>query len=90
VVASKYSRNHFVSEKYKIVLSFTLHFLQHSPLLQLRTFAKTCEGVGNISGSHFVEAVAFFFMSVAMQKSRPFTAELGRGTGKKSAGARSR
>jgi hypothetical protein len=54
MVASKYSRNHFISEKYKSVPAFALHFLQNSPLVQLQTFAKAGKGVGNFSGSHFV------------------------------------
>jgi len=54
VVASKYSQNHFISEKYKSLLAFTLHFLPNSPLVQLNTFAKACKSVGNFSESHFV------------------------------------
>ena len=37
VVASGCSRNHLISEKYKTVQSFKLHFLQNSPLVQLNT-----------------------------------------------------
>ena len=54
MVASKCSRNHFISEIYKTVKSFTLHFLQNSPLVQLCTPAIYCEGVGNIPGSQLV------------------------------------
>jgi len=35
VVALKFSRDHFISEKYETVQSFKLHFLQNSPLVQL-------------------------------------------------------
>ena len=51
VVVSKCSQNHFISEKYKAVQSFKLHFL-----VQLYTSAINCEGVGNIPKSHFVKA----------------------------------
>ena len=35
VVASKCSRNHFISQKYKTVRLFKLHFVQNSPPVQL-------------------------------------------------------
>jgi len=58
VAASKCSRNHFISEKYETAQLFKLYFLQNSPLLQLRTSAGDCKGVGNIPGSYFVKAVS--------------------------------
>jgi hypothetical protein len=56
VVASKCSRDRFISEKYKTVQSFTLHLLQNGPLVQLHTSASDCKCVGNIPGSQFVKA----------------------------------
>jgi len=55
VVASKCSRNRFISEKYKTVQLFKLQFLQNSPLVQLFTSASG-KGIGNVLGSHFVKA----------------------------------
>ena len=55
-VASKCSQNRFISENYKTVQSFKLHFLQYSPLVQLHTSASDCKHVGNIPGNHFVKA----------------------------------
>jgi hypothetical protein len=37
MVASKYYRNHFISEKYNTVQSVKLQFLQYSPLMRLYT-----------------------------------------------------
>ena len=54
VVASKYSRNHFISEKNKRVQSFKIYFLQNSPFLHLHTSASDCEGVVNIPESRVV------------------------------------
>jgi hypothetical protein len=45
VVASKCSRNHFISEKYKILQLFTLPFLQNSPIVQLYNSASHCKYV---------------------------------------------
>jgi hypothetical protein len=56
VVASKCSRNHFISEKYTTVQLFKLGFLQNSILVQLYTSASDCKGVSNIPGSNFVKA----------------------------------
>ena len=56
VVASEYSQNLPVCEKYKTVQSFKLYFLQNSPLVQLYSSASNCKSVGNIPGSHFVKA----------------------------------
>jgi hypothetical protein len=55
MVVSKYSRNHFISEKYQIVPSFKLRFLQSTPLVHLCTSASDRVGAANIPGSHFVE-----------------------------------
>jgi hypothetical protein len=55
MVAPKYSRNHFISEKYKTVQSLKLHFLQNSPLVQLYTSDSDCKCIGNIPGSHFMK-----------------------------------
>ena len=55
-VALECSRNHFISEKYKRLQLFKLHFLQNSPLLQLYTSVSECKCVGNIRGSYFVKA----------------------------------
>ena len=41
VVASKCSRNHFIYEKYNILQSFKVQFLQNDPLVQLYTSAST-------------------------------------------------
>ena len=53
VVASQFYRNHFISEKYKRVRSFTLYFLQSSPLVSDN------KGVGRKAGCHFVEGHPF-------------------------------
>ena len=45
VVASECYRIHFISEKYKTVQLFMLHFLQNSPVMQLYTTASECKGV---------------------------------------------
>jgi len=55
VEASKYSRNHFISEKYKTVKSFKLHVHQNTSLVQLYISASDCKSFGNIPGSHFVK-----------------------------------
>jgi hypothetical protein len=82
VVASKYSQNHFISEKYKTVQLFKLQFLQNNPLVQLDTSASDSKGVENIPGSHFVSLfsipVAFLMMSVAPQNRSPFSANFSR------------
>jgi len=56
VVTSKCCQNHFISEKYRIVQSFKLRYLQNISLVQLYNFASDCWFVGNIPGSHFVQA----------------------------------
>jgi len=56
VVASKYSRKHFISEKYKTAQPFKLYFLQNGARVQLCTAASECTGDGNIPGHHFVKA----------------------------------
>jgi hypothetical protein len=56
VIASKYSPNYFIPEKYKRVLSFKQHLLQSNPLMQIYTFARECKVAENIPGSHFVKA----------------------------------
>jgi hypothetical protein len=55
-VASKCSQNHFISERYKTLQLFKLHFLQNSPLVQIYTYARDFKVVGNIPGTHFVKA----------------------------------
>jgi len=55
MVASKYSRKHFISEKYKTAQSFMLYFLQNGAHVQLCTSTSECTGDGNITGNHFVE-----------------------------------
>jgi len=55
MVATEYSQNLSVCEKYKTVQSFKLNFLQNSPLVQLYISASDCKSDGNISGSHFVK-----------------------------------
>ena len=86
MVASECSLNHFISEKYKTVQSFTLHFLQNSPLVQLHTSAGHYKVVGNISGSHcenlFRSSVTFLMMLVASQISVPSMLISVEGTGK--------
>ena len=71
-----------MSERYKIIQSFKLYFLQNSPIVQLYASASDCKGVGSISGSHFVKdfsAISFLMMSVPSQKCHPFTAEFSQG-----------
>jgi len=58
VAASKCSRNHFISEKYKTVQYFKLHVLQNSLLVKLYTAASDSIAVGNNPGSHFVKDFA--------------------------------
>jgi hypothetical protein len=53
MVASKFSKNHFVYEKHKTVQPFKLHLFQNNPLLQLYSSA---EIIGSIPGSHFMKA----------------------------------
>jgi len=53
VVASKYSRNRFISAKYTTVQSFKLHFL-----VQIYTCASDCKDAENTFGSHFVEVLS--------------------------------
>ena len=60
VVALKCSQNHFISEKYKKVQSFKLHFLQYNPLVRLYTSASDCKIVGNIPGRHFLNVFQLF------------------------------
>ena len=42
-------------KKYKTVQSLKVHFLEHSPHVQLYTGASDGKDVGNIPGSHFVK-----------------------------------
>jgi hypothetical protein len=60
VVTSSFSRNHFISEKYKTVQSFKLQLLQNSHLVQLYTSASDFKGVENIPGSHFLKPFQLF------------------------------
>jgi len=53
VVASKYSRNHFISAKYTAVQSFKLHFL-----VQIYASTSDCKDVENTFGSHFVKVLS--------------------------------
>jgi hypothetical protein len=55
MVVSKYSQNHFISEKYKTVPLFKLNFLQCTPLVHLCTSASDRKGAVNIPGSNLVE-----------------------------------
>ena len=82
MIASKCSRNHIISEKYKRVQSSKLHFLQNIPLVQLYTF--DFKDVGNVPRNHFIKnvfssSVAFLIMPVKSQKRRPFSADFSRG-----------
>jgi hypothetical protein len=56
MVASKCSRNHFISKKYETVKSFKILFPQNSALIQIYATPSDCNSVGNIPGSHFVQA----------------------------------
>ena len=56
LVTSKCFRNHIISEKYKTVKSFKLHFLQNSSIVQLDTSTGDYKRVGKIPGSHFAKA----------------------------------
>ena len=89
MVASKCSYNHFISEKYKAVQSFKLHFLQYSSLVQLHTSASDCKHVGNIPGNHFVKAFSALNDVSSKKKHHPFNADFSLGNRQKSAGARS-
>ena len=51
MVAPKYPRNHFISEKYKTLQFFKLRSLQNSLLVQLYTSDSDCKYIGNIPGS---------------------------------------
>jgi hypothetical protein len=55
VVASKCSRDHFVSETHKTLQSFKLYFLHNIPSVTLYASASDCKNVGNIPGNHFVK-----------------------------------
>jgi len=96
VVASRYSQDHFISEKYT-TQSFKAYFLQNSPLVQLYISASIHKGVGNIPASYFVKlkkklfssSVAFLIMSVASQKRRPFNVDFSRAKRQKLVGAMS-
>jgi len=96
VVASRYSRDHFISEKYTTTQLFKAHFLQNSPIVQLYISASVYKGVGNIPASYFVKkkkpfssSVAFLIISVASQKRRPFNADFSRAKMQKLVGAMS-
>ena len=58
LIASKCSRKHFISEKYKRVQSPNLYFLQNSPLLQLYTF--DFKDFGNVPRNHFMKTFSAF------------------------------
>ena len=80
VVASKCSRNHFISEKQKAVQSFKLHFLQAGPLVQLYTSASNGKGLGNILGSHIMKVFSLLSSHSEIcqwhrKKRRPFNNE---------------
>jgi hypothetical protein len=60
MVASKCSRNHFISDKYKTVHLIMLHFHQSSPFMQICTFSSDYTVVGSISGSHFSKPFQLF------------------------------
>ena len=75
VVASKYSQNHFIYEKYETVKSFKRHFLQNNPLVQLNTSVSDCQMCWKCSWksfceSHFSSSVTFL-MSAASQSAVP-------------------
>jgi len=53
MIASKCSRKHFISEKYKRVQSSKLHFLRNSPLVHLYTF--DFKDFGNVHRNHFMK-----------------------------------
>lgn len=55
VVASRYSRNYIICEKYKRVHSFKLQLLQNNYLVQLYSSASDFKRVENIPGSYFVK-----------------------------------
>ena len=78
--SSECSRNHFISEIYKTVQLFKLHFLQDSPLVQTCTSVSYCKEVGNIPGSHFVKAFSLFHRNLDgasnITKRRPFSVDL--------------
>jgi hypothetical protein len=48
VVASKFSKNHFISEKHTKLKPFKTNFLQNSPLVQRCTSTSDSKCVGNI------------------------------------------
>jgi hypothetical protein len=56
VIASKFSGNHFISEKYKNSAIINKHFLKNAPLVLLHTSASDSKAVGSIPGSNFVKA----------------------------------
>jgi hypothetical protein len=56
LVALKCFQNQFISEKYKRLQAFKLHFFQNSSLVQIYTSASDCKGIGSVHGSHFVKA----------------------------------
>ena len=60
VAASKCSQNHFISEKYKILQSLKLHFLQESPFVELYVSASNCKSVGYIPASRSVKLFLAF------------------------------
>ena len=95
VAASRYSRDHFISEKYKTTQSFKAYYLPNCPLVQLYISASVYKGVWNITANYFVKnilfssSVAFLMMSVASQKRRPFNADFSRAKRQKLVGAMS-
>jgi hypothetical protein len=56
VLTSKFSQNHFLSEKYKTEQKFKPHFLQNNPPVQLYSSTSDFKDAGNIPVSSFVEA----------------------------------
>ena len=55
-VASKCSRRHFSSEKYKTRQSFKLHFPKNYPIVQLHASVSDYKRIGNIPESYFMKA----------------------------------
>jgi hypothetical protein len=79
VVAIKCSRNQLLSENYKTVPSFKLHFLQNDPFVQIYTSASDCKGVRILSVKNLFSSYVAFLMSEAPQKRRPFKADYSTG-----------
>ena len=56
IVASKYFRNHLISEEYKTANHLGYTSSKTVPLKKLYNSGSNCKGVGNIHGSKFVKA----------------------------------